>query len=178
MHAMLDIETLGTEPNSPVLSAGIVFFDPKTDKIHETGMFLFDPNEQPGRPINFNTMKWWMKQSKEARAHWEQAQPQPIRVELERFQVFANSHGSTTWWANSPAFDEVIMSSLFADYDMTPPWKFWSWRDVRTVKAFLNDTTPIPNLNAHDPIADCLAQIRLVFRFYKEQAMLDLLQEG
>jgi len=178
MHAMLDIETLGTDPNAPVLSAAIVFFDPETETVHESKMFLFSPNDQPDRPINFDTMKWWMDQTKEAAAHWKNATPGPIRAELEAFRQFANKYNVKVWWANSPAFDEVIMSSLFKDFGIQAPWKFWTWRDVRTVKNFLRDRSPPKNTNAHDPTADCLAQIELVFRFYSEQAMIELLQEG
>ena len=124
MHAMLDIETLGTTADAPVLSAAVVFFDPQTGNTFEQAKFE-----------------------------------------------------KVTWWANSPAFDEVIMSSLLRQAEVRIPWSFWEWRDVRTLRNFLFDKTKPNNKNAHDPLADCLAQIELVHRFYVEQAMVSALHE-
>lgn len=178
MHAMLDIETLGTKPNSPVLSAAVVFFNPRTGQIFEQELFLFDPEQQPGREINFSTMKWWMGQTTKARAHWSQADFPDIDDEIERFVKFCGTHGTQTkWWGNSPAFDQIIMESLLNDFDWFPPWKYWNWRDVRTIRHFLQDKTAPANNNAHNPISDCIAQIESVVRFYTEQTMVTVLQE-
>lgn len=174
MHAMLDIETLGTNPDAPVLSAAVVYFDPETGETFEQAKFVFDVRLQEGRPINFDTMKWWMDQSKKASKHWRTAKKYD---KLADFVLFCDKHKKVTWWANSPAFDEVIMSSLLRDAKERVPWKFWTWRDVRTVKNFLFDKTAPTNKNAHDPLDDCLAQIELVHRFYTEQAMVAVLQE-
>lgn len=170
MHAMLDIETLGTKPNSAVLSAGVVFFDPKTGTTHEQKMFLFDPKQQPNRPVDFTTMKWWMMQTQAAREHWYKAKFENIHKELVEFVNFCKTHKSLTWWGCSPAFDQIIMESLLESRGVKVPWIFWKWRDVRTIKDFLKDKSAV-NSNAHDPVADCHAQIILVNRFYQEQGL-------
>ena len=174
MHAMLDIETLGTTADAPVLSAAVVFFDPQTGNTFEQAKFVFDVRQQKNRPINFDTMKWWMTQSSKAREHW--MNPQEYNS-LEQFAAFCSKYEKVTWWANSPAFDEVIMSSLLRQAEVRIPWSFWEWRDVRTLRNFLFDKTKPNNKNAHDPLADCLAQIELVHRFYVEQAMVSALHE-
>lgn len=174
MHAMLDIETLGTNPDAPVLSAAVVYFDPETGETFGAAKFVFDVRQQTDRPINFDTMKWWMSQSAEASAHWREAKTYDG---LEQFAAFCSKYERVTWWANSPAFDEVIMSSLLRGAGVRVPWNFWTWRDVRTIKAFLFDKSKPQNNNAHDPLDDCLAQIELVHRFYTEQAMVAALQE-
>jgi len=171
---MLDIETLGTGPDAPVLSAAVVFFDPETEKTFEQAKFIFNVTLQTTRVIDFTTVTWWINQSPEARAHWMNVKEYNT---LEQFVQFCETHSKVTWWANSPAFDEVIMSSLLRDADERVPWKFWTWRDVRTIRNFLFNQTKPNNNNVHDPLADCLAQIELVNRFYAQQAMVAILQE-
>ena len=173
MHAMLDIETLGTNPDAPVLSAAVIYFNPHTGETFEYAKFVFDVRQQD-RPINFDTMKWWMSQSKEASAHWREAQTYDS---LEQFSAFCSRYENVIWWANSPAFDEVIMSHLLRQTGVRVPWNFWAWRDVRTIKSYLFNRTKPNNKNKHDPLDDCLAQIELVHRFYTEQAMVSFLQE-
>lgn len=169
MHGMLDIETLGVRPDNAVLSAGVIFFDPETEERFGEELFLFDPRQQPDRPIDFETMKWWMNQSQAARAHWEHATFPPIDRELRRFADFCGSYADVTWWGNSPAFDQIIMENIMESFHVEVPWNFWKWRDVRTIKDFLLDGNLPKNKNAHDPIADCVAQIEVVCRFYREQ---------
>ena len=94
------------------------------------------------------------------------------------FVNFCQTHGkSVTWWGNSPAFDQIIMESLIRDSDLTFPWNFWKWRDVRTTRSYIRGTSK-PPVTAHDPLADCLAQIDSVVTFYSEQAMIGILTEG
>lgn len=173
IHAMLDIETLSTSASATVLSAAVVFFDPETGEIVEKNMMVFDALRQ-NRHIDVNTIKWWMKQPAAASEHWRN--PSEYST-VESFARVCSKYGKVTWWALSPTFDEVIMTSLFADAGVPCPWTPWVWLDVRTIKNFLFDKTKPKNANAHNPVEDCLAQIELVVRFYREQAMVKLLQE-
>ena len=64
-HAMIDIETLGTEPGSVVLSVGAVKFDPFTAQ-EPHAKTLWKPNVDQQtvaeRSILDSTLEWWAKQ--------------------------------------------------------------------------------------------------------------------
>lgn len=167
IHAMLDIETLGVKTRAPVLSAGVEFFDPHLNLRFEKELFLFDPEQQRGRHIQFSTMKWWMQQDRAAQAHWRDAEFPKVSFELERFVRFGETHGDVIWWAVGPHFDMTIMETLLEDFGLRTPWKFWNVRDVRTVREWINDSAVPANTNAHDPLADCDKQIHQVVAFYE-----------
>ena len=64
-HAMIDIETLGTEPDSVILSVGAVKFDPFTfTDPHAKTLWRPSADEQmtADRSVLEDTLKWWSKQ--------------------------------------------------------------------------------------------------------------------
>ncbi len=64
-HAMIDIETLGTEPGSVVLSVGAVKFDPFNNIEPNNGkhwMLDVDAQTNVGRLVDESTLAWWGKQ--------------------------------------------------------------------------------------------------------------------
>ena len=64
-HAMIDIETLGTEPDSVVLSVGAVKFDPFTlTDPHAKTLWRpeIDAQSNAGRSVLDDTLQWWAKQ--------------------------------------------------------------------------------------------------------------------
>ena len=55
IHAMIDLETLATDPNATILTIGGVKFDPNSDKEpHSEFYFRLDVDEQDrlGRTVN------------------------------------------------------------------------------------------------------------------------------
>jgi len=177
LHFMLDIETLGQDTNAVVLSAAVLAFNPVNQNVTGGITFLFDPEDQKQRTIDFDTVSWWVKQSPEASSHWlskERPSTPTSLLELNR-RVEAlkllTTRGAqdVRWWAKSPSFDKALMESLYRDFGLTPPWGFRDWRDVRTVSEFLKDKSPIRPEIPHDPLSDAEAQAKLVMRFYREQ---------
>ena len=68
IHAMIDLETLSTNPNATILTVGGVKFDPYTSEEPAEGMyFRVDVNSQTsmGRDVMQETVDWWSKQPKE-----------------------------------------------------------------------------------------------------------------
>ena len=64
-HAMIDIETLGTLPESVILSVGGVKFDPFTsNEPHDGKHWKLDADSQTekGRFVDDKTLEWWAKQ--------------------------------------------------------------------------------------------------------------------
>ncbi|MDU7382496.1 MAG: 3'-5' exonuclease, partial [Enterobacteriaceae bacterium] len=69
-HLMVDLETMGSNPEAPIIAIGAVFFDPGTGK---TGPELYqivslESAMEFGAKPDAATIIWWMKQSAEARA--------------------------------------------------------------------------------------------------------------
>jgi len=64
-HAMIDIETLGTEPDCVVLSVGAVKFDPyKLTDPHAKTLWRPSADEQmtADRSVLESTLQWWAGQ--------------------------------------------------------------------------------------------------------------------
>ena len=65
---MIDLETLGVEPDSVIITVGAIKFDPYTDVEPHSGLYLRcdieEQSEELGRTIDDNTMEWWTKQPK------------------------------------------------------------------------------------------------------------------
>ena len=65
IHAMIDLETLATDPHCTVLTIGGVKFNPNSfDEPHSEFYFRLDLDEQDrlGRTVTDDTIEWWAKQ--------------------------------------------------------------------------------------------------------------------
>lgn len=136
-HIVLDLETLSTKPNATVISIGAV-------ALTANGQFVAEFHEsvthasQPVRDIDQETNDWWLKQSDEAKAaSFLSADSIPASEALQAFSQWVNAYADPKCvkvWGNGSSFDNVILSSLYADYsELTRPWAWWNDRDMRTV---------------------------------------------
>ncbi|HIH3247349.1 TPA: 3'-5' exoribonuclease domain-containing protein, partial [Escherichia coli] len=66
-HLMIDLETMGKNPDAPIISIGAIFFDPQTGDMGPEFSKTIDL-ETAGGVIDRNTIKWWLKQSREAQS--------------------------------------------------------------------------------------------------------------
>ncbi|PWW11811.1 uncharacterized protein DUF5051 [Mangrovibacter plantisponsor] len=69
-HLMIDIESMGTKSNAPVVSIGSVFFDPDSGESGPEFYQVIDLTSAmaTGAVPDGDTILWWLKQSPEARA--------------------------------------------------------------------------------------------------------------
>ena len=158
-HFMIDLETLSTEPNAMVLSIGITHFT-QSQGCSLSASWNPSIEEQEGRHISFSTVNWWTFQSDEARAaafHDGRDSIELVHLGLSHYiREYVSKSGSEarTFWANSPAFDMVILNSLFKDH--IPLWSFREWADYRTLKmlhsmlGFELEKKEIPHMAASD----------------------------
>ena len=62
-HGMIDLETLGVEPDSVIMTLGAVKFDPFSDTEPHTPLYLRvdveEQSEKYNRTIDENTLAWW-----------------------------------------------------------------------------------------------------------------------
>lgn len=134
-HAMIDIETLGTEPDCVVLSVGAVKFDPY-NSAEPSKRMLWKPSADEqmtaGRSVLESTLEWWAKQPKHIQ---DEAFTEDGRISLAHFMGDLNKYlvGVDKIWCQGPQFDMVILEDLFKQFEHHRGWAFWQIMDCRTI---------------------------------------------
>jgi hypothetical protein len=159
-EVMVDIETLGTTPNSVILTIGALKFERNKglQKLEDLEQFScrIDVNScvYLGLEINKETEEWWENQSEVARNEVFNTENRiPIKEALLKLSDFCR--GCKCFWANSPNFDFVILENCYRKCGLEYPWKFWLLRDTRTVYD-LGNVRLIGT--AHTSLSDCYNQ--------------------
>ena len=139
-HAMIDIETLATSPESVILSVGGVKFNPYTNEEPHTFFDVkLDIDEQTAlsRDIDDGTMEWWAKQPKDIQ---DIAFAEEGRTPLNEFTKSLNKWlvGCDQIWCQGPQFDMVIIENLYKMLNTHTNWAYWQIRDSRTVFSMMD----------------------------------------
>ena len=171
---MLDIETLGTRPQSVVLTIGAVKFDPwAVDVDTDNGLYSrIDVDEQieMGRHIHQDVIDWWGKQAEDVREEalgdHDRTNLNDMLDQINRFVV-----GADNIWCQGPAFDIVILENLYRQLERPTPWQFWQIRDSRTLFGVHGDPRDKGAKGAHNALIDCFYQAQAVQQVYKEQGV-------
>ncbi|SLM62841.1 Exodeoxyribonuclease VIII [Dickeya aquatica] len=170
---MIDLETLGKNKNAPLASIGAVFFEPETGELGEKFYCRvdFENDMKNGAIPDGDTIKWWLKQSAEARAELVSDDAIPVWDAVNKFSDWltdnADNLNEVKVWANSPSFDCVILSAAFERAETDVPWKYWNERDVRTIKevslAVTGFCRTIETIGVkHNALDDAISQVALV----------------
>ena len=170
-HVMIDLETLGTKPDSVILSLAALKFDPYSNKEPTDGIYIkLDVDQQVALPrtIDEDTLNWWAKQSDEIR---EEAMGEQDRVSLKTATKELNKFlvGVDKIWAQGPVFDIVILENLYRQLNIPAPWNYWQIADCRTLFSLEEDPRKKGDL-LHNPLYDCVIQakgVQEIFRRYK-----------
>ena len=162
-HIMLDTETLATTADAVILSLGAVKFDISTGEVDNAGFYAsisIESNLQTHRRINEETLKWWMKQASAAQGVFFE-EKQALCDTLESFTDWVGPNtDNVKVWSMGADFDLPLLAHAYAQYGMTPPWKFWNHRCARTFKN-LPGAQVVPSIKtgvAHNALADALNQ--------------------
>lgn len=188
---MFDIETLGVESTTVVLSAGIIYFDPNVDDelsyedLVARGLFVkFNAKEQVteyNRTITKSTLDWWSKQGK-----WQQqtSLDPDAATDLsvvDGFRVlhkYISGHMKGKKWDNEiiwarGSLDQMAIDSLANKAGIEPIAPFNRWRDVRTAVDMLtgssNGYCEVSGLDwdkvaKHHPVHDCALDVLMMVR--------------
>jgi hypothetical protein len=164
---MIDIETLSTEKNAAIVSIAAIKFNP-WEPMEETCLEIFvdiEDCKSQGCHVSESTLEWWKKQPEAVYKHNFDSEPRSILKEAcEKLNAFVA--GCSRYWAQGINFDPVVLESAFAKSEVQPTWKFWQWRDVRTVQK-MGSYVPSAR-NDHNPTSDCRNQIGVVKRVFNE----------
>lgn len=137
-NIMIDLETMGTEPNSAIIAIGAVQFDPVKKKLGEEFYRIIDLESavQCGGVINPSTVLWWMQQSDEARSAFArkgETMPNAL-IDFMRFALDCAVKKDLIVWGNGADFDNVLLASALRNAGIEQPWMFYNNRCYRTLK--------------------------------------------
>lgn len=95
VHIMVDIETLGTDPDSMILTIGAVPFSEKGEVLVEKDFYFYERvdlkcydfyKNSNYFTMNFDTLLWWMKQDEDPRGEAFLNEPRyPIDKVISKF---------------------------------------------------------------------------------------------
>ena len=163
-HVMVDIETLGTACDAPILSIGAVAFDIESGEISAKFYRAIDPSSALERcRADGATLRWWMAQSDTARSAAFNGDSR-IDEALAAFLIwYAGLFPAAPIWANGPSFDIAILETAFRAEGMAVPWKYNAARCVRTIKAIAGDLKmPTRGGVEHNALDDAVYQAACV----------------
>lgn len=146
-HLLIDIETLGTDPNAVVLSIACVPFVLEVHTYFEelvpAGFYVkLDVQEQiktHHRSIEDSVMKWWKKQPKDVFDAMVRPSSEDMSIKegltlLNKFVSGIKSYhfNESYVWSRGNNFDFPILKSLYQAAGIGLPYNDWRARDVRT----------------------------------------------
>lgn len=179
IDVMLDIETLGTDSNSVIVSISAVVFDLQTGKIggeYEAGVNILEQLLNGG-VIDTSTVAWWAAQSAAAKQALYTLKAQALDIVLSSFNTWLAA--STTGqlkdvriWGNGAVFDNVIVRNLYKRSGVNFVLPYWCDMDVRTLVAVSGINTKSFKFEGtkHCGIDDCKHQIKYCAAAYKEKS--------
>jgi hypothetical protein len=182
---MFDIETLGKESNSVILSMAAIHFKPEDkptpQELRDSAFFVkFDAKDQIkrlNRKVGRTTMEWWAKQCENVRKKSFNPSPEDVRFEegYEAMREWAKSKNDPKCWVWARGnLDQLVLDSMEEQLGLDAIWKFERWRDVRTAIDFLYETNrgycdvdypgfdPSLHITKHNPIDDCVFDVMMM----------------
>lgn len=167
-HIMLDLETLGTDSYSAILSIGAVKFDIENGQMGQVFYQAIDLKSclKAGMKINADTFYWWLSQDNGAREGVLVQKRKALQSALNSFTQF---YKGEYIWGNSASFDCGLLGNAYELLDLEKPWKFQKEMDFRTITNICRpELEYIPFVGTpHHPVDDCIHQIKVLANAYK-----------
>ncbi len=184
-HFMLDIETLGMEPDGAIIQIGAVEFSPDLRPCRGDTFSAFvslESNLDEDRTVNPSTLYWWAKQPKFSSVIDHVEKGTTLESALNGLGLFLSGEGlskidavtpknNIIVWANGVTFDISMLTHAYKAVIGRVPWSYSNIMDLKPyLFAVYGETSlskfEIPGVrkatNAHDAISDCYYQIHVV----------------
>ena len=167
---MLDLETMGTRPNAPIVAVGAVAFDMHTLELGERYYAVMDlaSSVALGSVIDASTVLWWLDQSDDARSSLTRGARYAASDLLNDFSVwltnFSTDRESRRVWGCGPDIDCVLLSEHYMKAGIEVPWRFWNQRCYRTVKNLYPNVEQDPRTGKHNAVEDAVFQAQHLFK--------------
>jgi hypothetical protein len=179
-HLMVDIETLGGLPNGFVAQIAAVWFDPDRIELGPEFNVHIVP-ENPGQGTDFvagsmdyDTVRWWLRQSKEAQEAVFNPPPDRIHTAVEAITQFvdwfrqheaaSSGEGACSVWA-AGNYDLPLLEGLAERAGVEWPIKYGQQRDFRTLRKEVGERLWVPPPDRspgriHEALSDAVWQAR------------------
>lgn len=173
-HIMIDLETMGTDPDAAILQIGAVAFN--APKSHDeppslghcgSAQFFTHVNLQSsldaGLRMDASTVLWWLSQDDAARQAAARSGPgaPPLEDALLQLADFVRDHSDqkrTQVWSNGIDFDVVILSTAYRLLRIDRPWPYWAPQCFRREKTRRRDIPGRVPAVKHHSLSDAIAQ--------------------
>lgn len=179
MDIMLDLETLGTDPYSPVIAIGAVRFDARNPltihKLQDADIFYqvitLESCMAAGLKPSASTIQWWMTEktlTPAARAIFADLAALALPLALDAFTDWLNS-APDTLWGNSAEFDCGLLRGCYKALGKEVPWLFYKQGCYRTIKN-LQAAKGIELIRVgthHNAVDDALSQAEHLCRIFQ-----------
>lgn len=137
-HLMTDVETMGKNPNAPIVAIGAVLFDPVALELGETFYVQVSLEDavRNGGVMDASTVLWWLQQDEAARAAVGVGR-ECIAAALVALSDFIGRFAAVSpvhVWGNGATFDNVILASAYQRCSLRQPWGYTRDRCFRTLK--------------------------------------------
>ncbi|MCW7764465.1 3'-5' exonuclease [Photorhabdus luminescens] len=174
-NLMIDLETMGTGPDAAIVAIGAVFFNPSTGEICSQFYSPVDlaSSLSYGGTVDGNTVKWWLRQSVEARAEIFRCELPDLFSVLHDLSDFTQTDIDIKVWGNGATFDNIILRSAYERCGSPVFWHFWNDRDVRTIVELGHAIGIDPKNDIkfegthHNALADAIHQAKYVSAIYQ-----------
>ena len=172
---MLDLETLGKEPKSIIVSIGAVEFS--ETEVSENKFFTnIDPEDcqSYGLKINASTFLWWMGQSEAARLAITGSEKVKLKEALISFSswlLMDSSKDDVIVWGNGADFDNTILSSSYIETGLEQPWSFRNNRCYRTIKNLSPDIRIETSGTRHNALDDAVSQAHHLIKIFNNNSL-------
>lgn len=175
---VFDIETLGVESTSAVLSFACTYFDaknkPSPQELRENTFFaklnVTDQLKRLNRTVDKGTLDWWAKQCLNAKVKSFKPSNDDLIIEnaLDQFKVWLEKYPKKEWVFARGNLDQCVFNSLEKACNRDVIFLHYLWRDMRTAIDFLYNTKngyckvkydgfdSELHITKHDPIDDCI----------------------
>lgn len=170
-NVMIDLETLGTQPGSVILSIGAVLFDPSlpVDECLGEEFYMVVSTAsciEHGLQMSQATIDWWSKQSPEARTVIDQANDNSdlatntLHTALTQLTAFLPV--GVKVWSNGANFDQPLLDVAYDRIGSVVPWKYYNSRCYRTIIGLYPDEKSVrpATVCAHNALEDAKWQAR------------------
>jgi exodeoxyribonuclease VIII len=176
MHIMLDLETMGTAPDAPIIAIGACRFDQGgiVDSFYQTASLT--SAVKGGARMDTETVLWWLGESDAAREQITDASGD-IEAALQGFATWVGPEDTIEGlWGNGAAFDNAILRETYRRHGMAAPWNYSIDRCYRTVKARSN--LKIKRVGTHhNALDDATSQAQHLIAICRQIEMVQISSE-
>ena len=169
LHAMIDLETMGTSPDAAIVSIGAVIFDPRYNIVSKDTFYTELDWRNQDRCFEPNTRKWWSQQSVVAKQVLHRGRTL-LADALEDLTFWLPDEVRV--WGNGATFDISMLEHALRQHEIDIPWKYYNVRDMRTIRDMFESQRgglPMPKLsNDHHAMRDAVNQAEFVCKMWQK----------